>query len=111
MPCQGMAATLSSPAPSLRSLLWSPPPPPLSGSNSLKITGDLLGVERTSSSCSSGMLGMSGYSRSCADLSSLTRGKVLWDHCRVEFIQKLCWLLLVELVTNMTGLVTEGLAW
>ena len=37
----------------------------------------LLGVERTSSSCSSGMLGMSGYSRSCADLSSLTRGKVL----------------------------------
>ena len=37
----------------------------------------LLGVERASSSCSSGMLGMSGYSRSCADLSSLTRGKVL----------------------------------
>ena len=44
LPCHGIAATLSSPAPSLRSLLWSPPPPPpLSGSNSLKITGDLDG--------------------------------------------------------------------
>ena len=41
LPFHGKAATLSSPFPSLRSLLWSPTPPPLSGSNSLKMTGDL----------------------------------------------------------------------
>jgi len=51
----------------------------LSGENSLKISGDLLGVERKSSSFSSGILGMSGYSRSWRFLSSLTLGINIFD--------------------------------
>ena len=51
----------------------------LSGENSLKMSGDLLGVERKSSSFSSGILGMSGYSRSWRFLSSLTLGIKIFD--------------------------------
>jgi len=51
----------------------------LSGENSLKMSGDLLGVERKSSSFSSGILGMSGYSRSWRFLSSLTLGIKILD--------------------------------
>jgi len=58
----------------------------LSGENSLKMSGDLLGVERKSSSFSSGILGMSGYSRSWRFLSSLTLGIKIFD-LKKEYIE------------------------
>jgi len=51
----------------------------LSGENSLKLMGEQLGVDRKSSSFSSGILGISGYSRSWRFLSSLTLGRKIPD--------------------------------
>jgi len=61
----------------------------LSGENSLKMSGDLLGVERKSSSFSSGILGMSGYSRSWRFLSSLTLGIKIFDQNELQFHNEL----------------------